>query len=108
NYSLGLRHARYQWLNSTGGSLPSVIGNLLIPFGYVSIFLLIIHYSKLSKISRFLLLTSAIISVFGHSALNGGRSNILLALILAIIAIIVKNKGKKKVFSFNLKLLKYL
>lgn len=108
DYSLGLRHARYQWLNSEGGSLPSIIGNLLIPFGYICIFFLIMHYSCISKKSKYLLLVSSIVSVFGHSALNGGRSNVLLALILVVITVLIKSEQSKKMFSFKLKSLKIL
>lgn len=108
DYSLGLRNARYQWLNSTGGSITSVMGNLLLPLGYISIFFLIIHYNSLSKKNKYLLVVSSIISIFGHAALNGGRSNILLAVVIVIITISIKNEYKKKIFAIRFNFIKKL
>ncbi|MDT3709489.1 MAG: hypothetical protein ROZ65_05035 [Pseudomonadaceae bacterium] len=96
DYSLGLRHARYQWLASEGGSLVSVIGNLLIPFCYVSIFFLVVHYSRLSRFATLLLFSSAFFGVFGHAALNGGRSNVLLALVMGLSAYLLRRQGAPK------------
>lgn len=108
NYSLGLRHARYQWLNSAGGSIPSVVGNLLVPFGYLCIYFLVLHYKRLSLKNKFLLVTSSIVSVFGHAALNGGRSNILLAVVLVIITFALKSDYRNRMFSIKLQSIKKL
>lgn len=96
DYSVGLRRARYQWLASEGGSLVSVVGNLLVPFCYVSMFFLIVHFSRLSRCARLLLFSSAIFGVFGHAALNGGRSNVLLALIMVLSAYLLRWQGGGK------------
>lgn len=90
DYSAGLRLARYQWLSSEGGSLASVVGNLLIPYSYVCVFFLVVYSSAVSRIGRFLLGLSAFLGIFGHAALNGGRSNILLALIIVLCAIVIR------------------
>jgi oligosaccharide repeat unit polymerase len=99
DYSVGLRNARYQWLASEGGSLASITGNLLIPFCYVSIFFLVVHYSRLSRFAKFLLFSSSFLGVFGHAALNGGRSNVLLAIIMVLSAYVLKRQEVDK-FSF--------
>jgi len=109
DYTKGLRLARYQWLSSTGGSLPSIIGNLLIPLGYLCIFFLIIHRESLPKRYTRLLLMAAVISIIGHSALNGGRSNLLIALVFALISFILKKNSLKKMFlMINPKIVKTL
>jgi len=106
NYSLGLRQARYQWLDSTGGSLYSVIGNLLIPFGYIALFLLVFHGNNMRRKDKAILIISSAISVFGHAALNGGRSNILIAVVFMVIISVIKNifigkPPKRKHYSFR-------
>jgi oligosaccharide repeat unit polymerase len=106
NYSLGLRSARYQWLNSTGGSPISVIGNLLIPYGFICIFFLIIHSESVTKRERKLLFFSAITGIVGHAALNGGRSNILLAIIMVIISIGLRGKNSNIWFKIKPKNIK--
>lgn len=90
DYSQGLRAARYEWLASDGGSLVSMLGNLLIPFAYVGAFLLILH-SKLFRWSALLLLFVPFFSVvIGHAALNGGRSNVLLLAVISIVAVVLR------------------
>lgn len=96
DYSIGLRNARYQWLASEGGSLASIIGNLLIPFCYVSIFFLVVYYPRLSRFAKFLLFSSSFFGVFGHAALNGGRSNVLLALVMVLSAYLLKGQSASK------------
>ena len=103
NYSEGLRGARYQWLASEGGSFYSVLGNLLIPFSYLCIFILLIHHRSLTRFNVFILSVSAIIGVGGHAALNGGRSNILLAVIMVFCILLVREQRtyitkKKSIF----------
>ncbi|MGV8155097.1 MAG: O-antigen polymerase [Alkaliphilus sp.] len=103
DFSLGLRNARYQWLASQGGSLPSIIGNVIVPFGYVSIFFLIVHFDNISKKNKGLLVVSSIISIFGFAALNAGRSNILLAVIFILISVLISNISFAKLFEIKLK-----
>ena len=91
DYSQGLRHARYDWLETTGGSFFGVVGNLLVPLAYVGILILIINFNRLRGY-RFWLIIAIIVSVFGHAALNGGRSNLLLAFVMIIIALILKRE----------------
>jgi len=102
DYSQGLRVARYDWLETTGGSFFGVIGNLLIPLSYVGIFIFIMYFQRI-KGYRFWLIIAVLIGVFGHAALNGGRSNLLLALVMVIIAFIFKREKsfEYKVFSFK-------
>lgn len=109
DYSVGLRNARYQWLDSTGGSLASILGNILISFGYVGLFFLIFHYEYLSRFKKILLSVACLVSILGHAALNGGRSNILLGIIFVIISLIIKKGNQKKLLnSFDLKGIKLL
>lgn len=90
DYTQGLRVARYQWMASEGGNLPGVVGNILISLGYVCIFLLIIHYLSFTKKVRLILLVSSIISVVGHAALNGGRSNVLMAIVMVVSTLLLR------------------
>jgi len=108
NYSLGLRAARYQWLNSTGGSPYGIIGNLLIPFGFICIFFLIVHKDSTSKKEKRLLTLSSFIGIFGHAALNGGRSNILLAIFMVIISLSIGFKKPTKLLTIKPKNLKII
>ena len=86
----GLRAARYEWLASDGGSLVSMAGNLLIPFSYVGLFLVVIN-SKLFTSKAFLFYVFlALLVIFGHAALNGGRSNILLGLLVMVLAFLLR------------------
>lgn len=84
DYSLGLRLARYQWLASPGGSIFGITGNLLIPLAYFSLFLFTSYQHRISKRYKFLLILSVIFGILGHAVLNGGRSNILIALFVWI------------------------
>ncbi|MFZ3508387.1 oligosaccharide repeat unit polymerase [Vibrio harveyi] len=99
DYTAGLRAARYQWLReSTGGSLFSVIGNLIVPFGYVSLFLLVVFFKELKKTHKLFLFLSSSLGVVGHAALNGGRSNLLIAIFVFLIIYIFTNKiGKHNI-----------
>lgn len=84
DYSLGLRNARYQWLNSQGGSLISVTGNLLVPFSYCVLFWVIFHWEKLGKGERLIGVMSGVGVPMCHALINGGRSNILLAVLFTV------------------------
>lgn len=103
DYSVGLRAARYQWLETTGGSIFGLTGNLLIPFSYIGIYFLIIYFEDLKKLQKYYLIISIIVGVLGHAALNGGRSNILLALIMVLIGFIFRktNIKTKKQYIFT-------
>lgn len=99
NYSLGLRNARYQWLNSTvSGSALSKIGNLLIPFSYCALFMGIYHWENLVPKKRW----QAVIFGFGGQVaiamLNGGRSNILMAIAFAFVTCIIRKYQGKRMF----------
>lgn len=102
DYSQGLRLARYDWLETTGGSIFGILGNLLIPLSYVGLFILIINFNRI-KAYKMWLIFAILIGVFGHAALNGGRSNLLLALVMIIIALILKRDKplKSKLFSIK-------
>jgi len=102
DYSQGLRLARYDWLETTGGSIFGIIGNLLIPLSYVGIFILIVYFERIKKY-KFWLIMGILIGVFGHAALNGGRSNLLLALVMVVIALILKKERffKSKIISIK-------
>lgn len=109
DYTKGLRLARYTWLHSTGGSYPSIIGNLLVPLGYLCIFFFIVHQNTIHKKYKRLLLISAITSIVGHAALNGGRSNLLIAAVFALISYTLKYQVKgKKLILINPKIVKLL
>lgn len=96
NYLNGLRQARYEWLASSGGNFLGLLANLMIPFGYIAIFFLIIFYEKIKPFKIKWLVLSSLISIIGHAALNGGRSNLLLASVTVIIARLLRNKIKWK------------
>lgn len=108
DYTAGLRTARYQWLTeTTGGSVFSVLGNLIIPFSYVSLFLLIVFFKDLKFRHNFILFLSSSLGIVGHAALNGGRSNLLIAIFLCLVVFIfcrkkdkiLATKGKKSIRS---------
>ncbi|MFN3882493.1 MAG: O-antigen polymerase [Nitrincola lacisaponensis] len=92
DYSQGLRVARYIWLESGSGSLLSVFGNLIIPFAYVSLFILLTQSRNLIKSQKLILVIGSFLGIVGHAALNGGRSNILIALFIAFFCIIVRDR----------------
>ena len=96
NYSEGLRYARYAWLDTSGGNVLGILGNLLIPFSYVGIFFIILYSTSVSKKLQVFLIISIFFGVIGHAALNGGRSNLLLAIIMIIISMIFKKKQRNK------------
>lgn len=92
DYSQGFRAARYEWLNSVdlGGSFISVVGNLTIPLAYISILFLIIFNEILSKTEKIRLGLAIFLGVVGHAALNGGRSNLLLAGVILLFSLLLK------------------
>lgn len=100
DYSSGLRNARYQWLDSGSGSLFGVLGNLIIPFSYVSLFILLTQGRLLKPVMKLLLVLSALFGIVGHAILNGGRSNVLIALFVYLAIIIVKSRGGESAGGF--------
>jgi oligosaccharide repeat unit polymerase len=95
DYLQGLRAARYEWLASDGGSFVSMLGNILIPFSYVGLFLIVVNSKFFKATSVFMFLVFLLAVVFGHAALNGGRSNILLAIVIMLIAFSLKEDSIK-------------
>ncbi|GGX84052.1 hypothetical protein GCM10011290_09650 [Vogesella alkaliphila] len=95
DYTQGLRASRYEWLDTTGGSLSSILGNLLVHLAYYGIFLCVAHGYKVTKNMRYFVMLSSLVGIFGHAALNGGRSNILLAIVIFIIARVVRRAPKE-------------
>lgn len=97
DYSLGFRAARYQWLSlGNVGSIWGKLGNLMIPFSYCALFMGIFHWEHISKKQRFLSLASGFGVQTFFAVLNGGRSNILMALIFAFTTCVMrKSQGKR-------------
>lgn len=91
DYSLGLRMARYQWLNSTGGGVLGVSGNLLVSFTYSGLFLLFMFFNRIKFKPIYLVIL--FLCIVGHAALNGGRSNLLIAIFVMIIAYTLRGKS---------------
>ena len=92
DYSVGLRNARYQWLSSTGGSLSSILGNILVSFSFVALIMGLIHWERVKRLRRYLFLLSGFSVPFIHAALNGGRSNVFI-LVMSIICVFVLRKS---------------
>jgi len=108
DYTQGLRQARYAWLDTLGGSPIGILGNLLVPFSYVGIFFLVMHYERISKKQQRYLIAGIILGVIGHAALNGGRSNLLLAIAMILIAFTLKRKNIKRVKTKTRGKIKYI
>ncbi|HFQ5122442.1 TPA: O-antigen polymerase [Vibrio vulnificus] len=92
NYAEGLRSARYEWLSSEGGSIYSILGNILVPFGYYCLVLLFVNFSRINFSYKLILSISSIFCIFGHAALNGGRSNLIIGVCLCMVIYICKNR----------------
>lgn len=89
DYSEGSRSARYQWISSDGGSIYSILGTLLAPCAYCVLYILIVKWKNSHIKKSIILFIVSSLSILTYSYLNGGRSNILLAIAVAIIAFIV-------------------
>ena len=85
DYSQGIRVARYQWFESQGGSMPSVLGNLLSPLSYCALYLSIYFWDELRGFYRNYGLTTGILTPILHAMINGGRSNTFTMLFFLII-----------------------
>lgn len=91
DYSLGFRNARYQWDTlGGGGGLISVIGNLMIPFSYCALFMGLFHWESLGKKSRLIGVITGFAGQFFISMMNGGRSNLLLSLVFALVVCVIR------------------
>lgn len=97
DYSMGFRNARYQWTLSTiSGSAFSKIGTLMIPLSYCCLFLGVFHWETLNKKERLFALLAGFGGQVSLAVINGGRSNILTAMVFALcVCIIRKYQGKK-------------
>lgn len=99
DYSQGLRSARYDWLNSTGGGFFSVLGNILLAIPYSGLYYAI-RWRNFLNVSQYLLaLLFASLAILFHAMLNGGRSNVLIALSVVAFALIIKSAANEPVNS---------
>lgn len=102
DYSAGLRAARYAWMSSGSGSVFGVIGNLLTPLSFFSLIMVMLLYERLGWFVKMLSLLSITVGVVGVSALNGGRSIVLVALVFMLICLCLRKKsGKERSSSFK-------
>lgn len=101
DYFQGLRAARYEWLASDGGSFVSIIGNILIPLSYVGLFLLVVNPKLYKKSFIVIFVFLMLLVIFSHSALNGGRSNILLAIVIMLVAFSLRLEKVKFLLIFK-------
>lgn len=97
DYSLGVRNARYQWLSSNiDGSVLSKIGNLMIPLSYCCLFFAVFHWESLNKKEKVFSFFTGLAGPVLLAVINGGRSNILIAIVFALcVCILRKYQGKK-------------
>jgi oligosaccharide repeat unit polymerase len=100
DYSLGLRHARYQWVNAKSPSifseLLSMFGNALVPMAFITVLLLYLYWEEIEKKFRFKRLIISISAVFLFAAMNGSRSIIFIQVFLLLcISILRLSKDKK-------------
>ena len=87
DYSVGARAARYQWFSIAkvmDTTIYGAIGNLLIPFSYVSLFFCILYFESLKKKQRVMGVLAGIGVPFLHAFLNGGRMNILVCFMFIV------------------------
>lgn len=93
DYTEGLRAARYAWMASGPSSWYGVLGNLLAPISFFSLIVFVIFFEKLGFILKIISVSSVGIGVIGVSALNGGRSIVLLAIIFTVICLCARPRG---------------
>lgn len=104
DYSEGVRNARYQWLASdVTGSIFGKLGNLMIPFSYCLLFICIFHWESIVTKKRVLGVAIGFFVQISFAMLNGGRSNILVAIIFIFVCCIIR-KGQGKTFFPPLKM----
>ncbi len=100
DYSLGLRHARYQWINAVSPSIYSkilsILGNVMVPMAFITVILLYLYWEDIDKkirIKRLMLSTAA---VFVFAAMNGSRSIVFIQVFLLLCTSLLRCvKGKK-------------
>lgn len=96
DYSLGLRNARYQWLNAGNvGSIWGKIGNIMIPFSYCALFMGIFHWENLKRYQGVFSILTGFAVQAAFAMINGGRSNILVSGVFAFSTCVLrKTQGK--------------
>jgi hypothetical protein len=102
DYTLGLRHARHQWINAESPSLLSdllsMTGNALIPMAFISIMFLFLYWEKLSNLFRFTSLSISAFNILLFAAMNGSRSIMFIQVFLLVcISTIRKCKGQTNI-----------
>ena len=99
DYSYGLREARYQWLELGDiGSIWGKLGNLLIPFSYCILFMGVFHWESNTTIKKCLTILIGLGVPSSFAMVNGGRSNILVAMIFLFVICIIRKTQKKTFF----------
>lgn len=99
DYSQGVRAARYQWLmGDVAGSMWGKVGNLLVPFSYCILFMGIFYWEQCSKLKKWLTIIVGLGVQIGFATLNGGRSNILMALVFTFVVCLIRKMRKKTFF----------
>ncbi len=100
DYSLGLRHARYQWINAVSPSIYSkilsVLGNVMVPMAFITVILLYLYWENINKKIRLKRLILSASAVFVFAAMNGSRSIIFIQVFLLLCTSFLRFvKGKK-------------
>ena len=114
DYSQGLAAARQEWRvlgeerDSTSSSIFSAIGYLLGGTYFISLSIVLSRLLVLPDKSRFIYLMICAVLIFVNSAITGGRSSILLAIIFGSFGYFTKNGNisQSKLFQ-NKSLMKY-
>lgn len=107
DYSQGLAAARHEWRvlgeerSSAASSLYSAIGYLLGGAYFVSLALLLSRYFILNDRERAVYLLICAFLVFLNSAITGGRSSILLAIIFGCFGYFTKNNSQQETHLFK-------
>lgn len=88
DYSLGLRHARYQWENSVSPSILSeiisIVGNMFVPMSFISVLFLFLYWEDLRETKRLRNLMISLVNVLLFAAMNGSRSLIFIQFFLLL------------------------
>jgi hypothetical protein len=101
DYSVGIRNARYMWIETTGGNISGFLGNIFNSFGYLALFRVIHVWSRCSFRNKLYYGFSILFSVVGLAVLNGGRANILFCIFILISIWILSSKN---IIFFNFKI----
>jgi hypothetical protein len=103
DYMVGIRNARYIWLESSGGNAAGFIGNILNSFGYLALFRVSHAWPRWSFKNKLYFGFSILFSVVGLAVLNGGRANILFCIFILISIWILSSN--KFIFVFKVRFL---